>query len=340
MTPTHTHTLQWSYTLPESVCETAGALFYNSKESCFTLSQKKKTIPHFDRAVFDCFEKHALLYLYFTAVGADRQWPTNLSTAWKQRTYGYEYSQHNQIYFNHATLCQTVGQTSVDMERVLGNPSKSFCKMCLSKTLSMAERTVSRNEVYNVTSKLQLLNQASLTHAASEMILLFIAREICAVCPHMFKIKLHISVFLALRWGVDPHYAAMSSDFSLSLEKRAGSSTKHGMSGVELESKCIWKHRAWGNDFPMFGERKRRALFSENCPSSKLTRFWGVPQPCHHHQQLFTGVSLTVTCSQKRLWFIHVAVKNTTDTNSKFKSTEKTRTTIYTDINSYLRWIT
>lgn len=53
-----------------------------------------------------------------------------------------------------------------------------------------------------ITWPLQLQNRRlSLTHAAIEMILLFITREICAVRPHMFEIKLHISVFLALRWG-------------------------------------------------------------------------------------------------------------------------------------------
>lgn len=54
-------------------------------------------------------------------------------------------------------------------------------------------------KINNVTST--SAKPAFLTHAGIKMILLFITREIWAVCLHMFQIKLHISVFLALRWG-------------------------------------------------------------------------------------------------------------------------------------------
>lgn len=128
--PKHTHThLQWSYTLPASVCETAGALFHNSKKSCSSLKEKIIIIiTHFDRAVFDVLRSMRALSVFHCSwelTGNDLQTSQQLES---KEHMGMNIHSINQIHFNHATLCQTVWQTSADMERFLENPSNSVCK--------------------------------------------------------------------------------------------------------------------------------------------------------------------------------------------------------------------
>lgn len=189
-----------------------------------------------------------------------------------------------------------------------------------------------------ITWPLQLLHRRlSLTHAATEMILLFIAREIRGVCPHVFEVKLHISVFLAHRWGqihimrhelrLEPLFREKSGVFHKHWHVRCGNLMHLKTQGLrKMISDARWT--------------KRRLCFPEDCLSNVSSLGFECPTavspaPTAVHR----GLSLymfTETPFGSFMW----PWKIPQTTISKFKSAEKTRGTIYADIKSYLRWIT
>lgn len=88
----------------------------------FHTKERKKYIinPHFDRKAFDAFrDTHALTVFHcsWELTGDDLQSPQQLES---QEHMAMNIHSTNQIYFNHATLRQTAGQTSVDMESLGG----------------------------------------------------------------------------------------------------------------------------------------------------------------------------------------------------------------------------
>ncbi len=178
---------QWSYRLKE----TAGALFYNSKESCFTL--KKKRFPILTEQ-FLMFWEACVLYLHFTAVGSWQAMTYKPLNSMKAQNIWVWIFTAQIKYISITPPCVKLLDRQVWIW-------KKFWEILQNQSARCGKNPVSRNEVYKVTSNVTAAKPVSLTHAAREMILLFIAREICAVCPHVFEIKLHIRVFLALRWG-------------------------------------------------------------------------------------------------------------------------------------------
>ncbi len=158
---------------------------------------KKKRFPILTEQSL-MFWEACVFYLHFTAVGS-----------WQAMTYkplNSMKAQNIRVWIFTAQIKYI--SITAPCVKLLARPdkcgygkSKKFREILQNQSARSGKTPVSRNEVYKVTSNVTAAKPVSLTHAAREMILLFIAREICAVCPHVFEIKLHIRVFLALRWG-------------------------------------------------------------------------------------------------------------------------------------------
>lgn len=178
-------------------------------------------------------------------------------------------------------------------------------------------------KINNVTST--VAKPAFLTHAGIKMILLFITREICAVCPHMFQIKLHISVFLALRWGkihimryeprLKPLFGELRGVFHKHWHVRCGKL-------MHLKTQAL---RKW---FPML-EWNLGFVLQKNW---KLSEFWESKQSCHTTNSCSLGSPyMLCVCGALRnaYQFIHAACSGKTFKTRlyKFKSTQKSQKT-------------
>lgn len=171
----------------------------------------------------------------------------------------------------------------------------------------------------NVTST--AAKPAFLTHVGIKMILLFITREICAVCPHMFQIKLHISVFLALRWGkihimryelrLQPLFGELRGVFHKHRHVRCGKL-------MHLKTQAL---RKW---FPML-EWNVGFVLQKNW---KLSEFWESKQPCHTSSSCSPG-SPYMLCVWNAYQFIHAACSGKLFKTLlyKYKSTHKSQET-------------
>lgn len=138
----NTHTCS-GLTHCKRVCVRQLDLYSTTLRNHVSLSRKKKN-PHFDRAVFDVLRSMRALSVFHCSWELTGNNPQTSQQLESKEHMGMNIDSINQIYFNHATLCQAVGQTSAYMERFLGNPSKSVCKTW--KPVNH-RKTVSRNHV-------------------------------------------------------------------------------------------------------------------------------------------------------------------------------------------------